>query len=82
MSQWKVASQDNIACQKRPHQGKDLNGIKGDILNDIKVHILWTSIVKPIHTRWLMEVYSKLKYNTELILLGFIKAGIMDFMTS
>ena len=43
---------------------------------------LRTSTVKPIHARWLMEVHSKLSKNSDVIISGFEKAGIKDFIVA
>ena len=57
--------------KKELDQGKDVSTIKPDIR---------TSTVKPIHARWLIEVHSKLGKNRDLIVSGFEKAGIKDFI--
>ena len=59
--------------KKQLDQGKDVSEVKPD---------LRTSTVKPIHARWLMEVHSKLSKNNDIIVSGFEKAGIKDFIVA
>ena len=59
--------------KKQLDQGKDVSEIKPD---------LRTSTVKPIHARWLMEVLYKLDKNSDMIVSGFEKAGIKDFVVN
>ena len=54
-------------------QGKELSTIRPD---------LRTSIFKPIHAHWLIEVHSSLSKKKDLIIQGFEKAGIKDFITT
>ena len=54
-------------------QGTELSTIRPD---------LRTSILKPIHAHWLIEVHSSLSKKKDLIIQGFEKAGIKDFITT
>ena len=51
------------------HKGKELGSIKPD---------LRTSVIKPIHARWLIKAHATLSSQKDLIFQGFEKAGIKD----
>ena len=54
-------------------KGKELSTIRPD---------LRTSILKPIHARWLIETHNTLSKEKDLIVQGFEKAGIKDTITT
>ena len=39
---------------------------------------LRTSIMKPIHAQWLMDIHQIVAQKPEVIITGFAKAGILD----
>ena len=49
----------------------------GILATDVKVDVK-LSTLKPMHAKWLMELYDKMQSKSNMIIKGFKKAGITD----